>query len=69
MEPLNANDAQRYAEFKEWTPYEAALLLAGCKPLPRSHIPEPKEILHKSMFCEVGVSLEKHNSLYETSIL
>ena len=28
-----------------------------------------KEILHKSMFCEVGVSLEKHNSLYETSIL
>jgi hypothetical protein len=41
MEPLNANDAQRYAEFKEWTPFEAALLLAGCKPLPRSHIPEP----------------------------
>ena len=30
---------------------------------------ELKEILHKSMFCEVGVSLEKHNSLYETSIL
>ena len=30
---------------------------------------ETKEILHKSMFCEVGVSLEKHNSLYETSIL
>ena len=41
MEPLNANDAQRYAEFKEWTPFEAALLLAGCKPLPRGHIPEP----------------------------
>ena len=42
MEPLNANDAQRYAEFKEWTPFEAASLLAGCKPLPRGHIPEPK---------------------------
>lgn len=42
MEPLNANDARRYAEFKEWTPFEAALLLAGCKPLPRGHIPEPK---------------------------
>ena len=41
MEPLNANDAQRYAEFKEWTPFEAALLLAGCMPLPRGHIPEP----------------------------
>ena len=41
MEPLNANDAQRYAEFKGWTPFEAALLLAGCKPLPRGHIPEP----------------------------
>jgi hypothetical protein len=41
MEPLIANDAQRYAEFKEWTPFEAALLLAGCKPLPRGHIPEP----------------------------
>jgi len=45
MEPLNANDAQRYAEFKEWTPFEAALLLAGCKPLPRGQIPEPKAIL------------------------
>jgi hypothetical protein len=42
MKPLNANDAQRYTEFKEWTPFEAALLLAGCKPLPRGHIPEPK---------------------------
>ena len=41
MEPLNANDAQRYAEFKEWTPFEAALLLAGCKPLPRGHVPVP----------------------------
>jgi hypothetical protein len=41
MEPLNAKDAKRYAEFKEWTPFEAALLLAGCKPLPRGHIPEP----------------------------
>ena len=41
MEPLNANDAQRYAEFKEWTPFEAALLLAGCKPLARGQIPEP----------------------------
>ena len=41
MEQLNAKDAQRYAEFKEWTPFEAALLLAGCKPLPRGHIPEP----------------------------
>jgi len=41
MEPLNANVAQRYAKFKDWTPFEAALLLAGCKPLPRGHIPEP----------------------------
>ena len=41
MEPLTAKDAQRYAKFKEWTPFEAALLLAGCKPLPRGHIPEP----------------------------
>ena len=41
MEPLNLKDAQRYAGFKQWTPYEAALLLAGCKPLPRGHIPEP----------------------------
>jgi hypothetical protein len=41
MEPLNAKDAKRYAEFKEWTAFEAALLLAGCKPLPRGHIPEP----------------------------
>lgn len=40
MEPLTANDAQRYAEFKEWTPFEAAMLLAGCKPLPRGHFPE-----------------------------
>lgn len=42
MKPLNANDARRYVGFKVWTPFEAALLLAGCKPLPRSHIPEPK---------------------------
>ena len=41
MEPLNANDAQRYVKFREWTPFEAALLLTGCKPLPRGHIPEP----------------------------
>jgi hypothetical protein len=41
MEPLEAKDARRYAEFQEWTPYEAALLLAGCKPLPRGHIPVP----------------------------
>lgn len=42
MDQLNANDAQRYADFKEWTPYEAALLFAGCKPLPRGQIPEVK---------------------------
>jgi hypothetical protein len=42
MEPLNAIDAQRYAGFKLWTPFEAALLLSGCQPLPRGHIPEPK---------------------------
>jgi hypothetical protein len=42
MEPLNAKDAKRYAEFKEWTAFEAALLLAGCKPLPRGQIPEPE---------------------------
>ena len=41
MEPLNAIDAQRYAGFKLWTPFEAALLLSGCQPLPRGHIPEP----------------------------
>jgi len=41
MVPLNSTDAQRYAAFKVWTPYEAALLLAGCKPVPRGHIPEP----------------------------
>jgi hypothetical protein len=41
MEPLNTNDAQRYAAFMEWTPFEAALLLAGCKPLPRGHVPKP----------------------------
>ena len=41
MESLNANDAERYVKFKEWTPFEAALLLAGCMPLPRGHIPEP----------------------------
>ena len=40
MKQLNANDAQRYVKFKEWTPFEAALLLAGCMPLPRGHIPE-----------------------------
>jgi hypothetical protein len=57
MEPLNADDAQRYAEFKEWTPYEAALLLAGCKPLPRSHIPEPSantspfNLIHAVQIC------------------
>ena len=42
MELLNPKDAQRYAEFEQWTPYEAALLLAGCKPLPRGQIPEPE---------------------------
>jgi hypothetical protein len=42
MEPLDPKDAQRYTRFKQWTPYEAALLLAGCKPLPRGHIPKPK---------------------------
>lgn len=42
MEPLNLKDARRYAGFKQWTPYEAALLFANCKPLPRGQIPEPK---------------------------
>lgn len=42
METLNASEAQRYAKFTAWTPYEAALLLAGCKPQPRGHIPDPK---------------------------
>jgi len=42
MEPLEPKDAQRYAGFKQWSPYEAALLLAGYKPLPRGHIPEPE---------------------------
>jgi hypothetical protein len=41
MEPLNEKDAQRYVKFRDWTPLEAALLLTGCKPLPRGHIPEP----------------------------
>lgn len=57
MESLNSKDAQQYAEFKVWTPYEAALLLAGCKPLPRSHIPEPSgntpafHLIHAVQIC------------------
>ena len=64
MEPLNANDAQRYAEFKVWTPFEAALLLAGCKPLPRGHIPEPNgntpafNLIQAIQYCGPSKNLE-----------
>ena len=64
MEPLNANDAQRYLEFKEWTPFEAALLLAGCKPLPRGHIPEPNgntpafNLIQAIQYCGPSKNLE-----------
>ncbi len=64
MEPLNANDAQRYAEFKEWTPFEAALLLAGCKPLPRGHVPEPNgntvafNLIQAIQYCGPSKNLE-----------
>jgi hypothetical protein len=57
MEPLDPEDAQRYTRFKQWTPYEAALLLAGCKPLARGQIPEPEgntpayNLIHAIQIC------------------
>ena len=64
MEPLKAKDARRYAEFQEWTPYEAALLLAGCKPLPRGHVPEPDgntpafNLIHAVQICGPSKDLQ-----------
>jgi len=68
MEPLNSTDAQRYAAFKMWTPYEAALLLAGCKPLPRGHIPEPPpnspafNLINAVLICGPSKDLETRHS-------